>query len=115
MESNQANAAAVRAFRVLEVVAGRADGCTLADIVDAIALPKQTVHRLVGQLQRAGLLIREPAGRRLQLGQTGFHRRHVTLNFGFIALACQDIEAARTVGDGKFASALQRIRFELFE
>ncbi|RPH66856.1 MAG: IclR family transcriptional regulator [Burkholderiales bacterium] len=68
MQSNQANAAAVRAFRVLEVVASHADGCVLADIVDAIALPKQTVHRLVGQLQRAGLLVREPAGRRLQLG-----------------------------------------------
>src|SRR5690606_7737656 len=68
MESNQANAAAVRAFRVLEVVAERMDGCTLTEIVDAIALPKQTVHRLVGQLQRAGLLMREPAGRRLQLG-----------------------------------------------
>src|SRR5690606_26126633 len=68
MQSNQANAAAVRAFRVLEVVAARVDGCTLAEIVAAIALPKQTVHRLVGQLQLAGLLMREPAGRRLQLG-----------------------------------------------
>ncbi|MCO5105536.1 MAG: IclR family transcriptional regulator [Burkholderiaceae bacterium] len=68
MQSNQANAAAVRAFRVLEVVAARVDGCTLAEIVEAIALPKQTVHRLVGQLQLAGLLMREPAGRRLQLG-----------------------------------------------
>ena len=48
MQSNQANAAAVRAFRVLEVVAARVDGCTLAEIVEAIALPKQTVHRLVG-------------------------------------------------------------------
>lgn len=68
MQSNQANAAAVRAFRVLEVVSARVDGCTLAEIVEAIALPKQTVHRLVGQLQQAGLLMREPAGRRLQLG-----------------------------------------------
>lgn len=68
MQSNQANAAAVRAFRVLEIVAGRADGRTLAELVDAIALPKQTVHRLAGQLLSAGLLIREPGGRRLQLG-----------------------------------------------
>jgi len=68
MESNQSNAAAVRAFRVLEVVAEREDGCGLSDIVDAVGLPKQTVHRLVGQLQLAGLLIREPHARRVQLG-----------------------------------------------
>ncbi len=68
MQGNQSNAAAVRAFRVLEVVAARTDGCLLAEIVEALALPKQTVHRLVGQLQRAGLITREPAGRRLQLG-----------------------------------------------
>lgn len=68
MQSNQSNAAAMRAFRVLEVVAAHTDGCTLAEVVEALALPKQTVHRLVGQLQSAGLLTREPAGRRLQLG-----------------------------------------------
>jgi len=68
MQSNQSNAAAVRAFRVLEVVAARTDGCMLAEIVETLELPKQTVHRLVVQLQRAGLITREPAGRRLQLG-----------------------------------------------
>lgn len=68
MQSNQTNAAAVRAFRVLEVVGAVSDGCALAEIVEAIALPKQTVHRLVVQLLRAGLLVREPGGRRLQLG-----------------------------------------------
>ncbi len=68
MQSNQSNAAALRAFRVLEVVAARMDGCTLAEVVELLALPKQTVHRIVGQLQSAGLLGREPAGRRLQLG-----------------------------------------------
>lgn len=68
MQSNQSNAAALRAFRVLEVVAARMDGCALAEVVELLALPKQTVHRIVGQLQSAGLLGREPAGRRLQLG-----------------------------------------------
>lgn len=68
MESNQSNAAAVRAFRVLEVVAQHRDGCALGTVVDAVALPKQTVHRLVAQLQLAGLLVREPGTRRVQLG-----------------------------------------------
>lgn len=67
MESNQSNAAAVRAFRLLEVVAQHRDGCGLAAIVEAVGLPKQTVHRLVGQLLLAGLVIREPGTRRVQV------------------------------------------------
>ena len=67
MESNQSNAAAVRAFRVLEVVGQHPDGCSLAAIVDSVGLPKQTVHRIVGQLQFSGLVMREPGTRRVQL------------------------------------------------
>lgn len=67
MESNQSNAAAVRAFRILEVLAQYEDGCGLAEVVQALDLPKQTVHRVVAQLQLAGLVIREPHGRRLQI------------------------------------------------
>ena len=67
MESNQSNAAAVRAFRVLEEVARHRDGCALAAVVEAVGLPKQTVHRLVGQLQLAGLVVREPGTRRVQI------------------------------------------------
>jgi DNA-binding IclR family transcriptional regulator len=69
MESNYGNAAAVRAFRVMEVLAARADGCQLAELVTAVGLPKQTVHRLVEQLTLAGLLLREPGTRRLQLSR----------------------------------------------
>ena len=67
MESNYGNSAALRAFRVLEVLAQQEDGCTLAELVDAVALPRQTVHRLVEQLSLAGLLLREPGARRIQL------------------------------------------------
>lgn len=67
MESNQSNAAAVRAFRVMEVVAGEPDGCSLAQIVEAVGLPKQTVHRILAQLQLSGLVAREPGTRRVQL------------------------------------------------
>ena len=69
MKSNQSNAAAVRAFRVLEVVGAHADGCALAEIVEAVGLPKQTVHRLLGKLQLSGLVLREPGSRRVQLAQ----------------------------------------------
>lgn len=67
MESNHSNSAAVRSFRVLEVVARHENGCGPMEIAAALELPKQTVHRLVAQLELAGLLIREPRGRRLQL------------------------------------------------
>jgi IclR family transcriptional regulator, acetate operon repressor len=68
MESNQSNAAALRAIRVLDHVAGQPDGCGVAQIVEALGLPKPTVHRIVTQLQMGGLLIREPGTRRIRLG-----------------------------------------------
>ncbi|CDY77037.1 Transcriptional regulator, IclR family [Caballeronia glathei] len=62
--SNQSNAAAVRAFRVLEVL-GEADRpLSLNDIVNALGLPKQTVHRILAQLMDAWLVVRG-AGDRL--------------------------------------------------
>lgn len=67
MESNHSNAAAVRAFRVLDVVARDPQGCGIAALTAALDLPKQTVHRLVVQLQSAGLVIRDPRSRRVQL------------------------------------------------
>ena len=69
MESNYGNAAAVRAFRVLETLAQQRDGCTLAELVAAVELPKQTVHRIVEQLALAGLVLREPGTRRVQIAR----------------------------------------------
>lgn len=68
MESNRSNSAAVRAFRILDVLAQSEDGCSLAELVERVELPKQTVHRTVEHLALAGLLLREPRSRRLQLG-----------------------------------------------
>lgn len=68
MESNHSNSAALRAFRVLEMVAQHQNGCSVAEVVAGVELPKQTVHRLVASLAFAGLLVREPGSRRLQLG-----------------------------------------------
>jgi DNA-binding IclR family transcriptional regulator len=67
MESNHSNSAGVRAFRVIEVVSHHENGCSLMEIANALELPKQTVHRLVAQLEMAGLLLREPRTRRLQV------------------------------------------------
>ena len=67
MDGNHGNAAAARAFRVLEVVARHEGGGTVAELIEALELPKQTVHRLVTQLEQAGLVTREPRSRRVQL------------------------------------------------
>lgn len=74
MESTQASAAALRAFRLLECLARHPDGLPTAALMRALDLPKQTVHRIVKQLQLAGLVFREPGSRKVQLGSrlTGF-------------------------------------------
>lgn len=82
MESTQSNSTALRAFRVMEALAQHEDGCLLSELVAAVDLPKQTVHRLIGQLELAGLLIREPGTRRLQLGSRVGHFALATLMNG---------------------------------
>ena len=66
MESNQANSAALRAFRILELIAESEAPPSLADIVARMDLPKQTVHRLLQQLQDSWLVTRTPGGRRYE-------------------------------------------------
>ncbi|CDY77734.1 Transcriptional regulator, IclR family [Caballeronia glathei] len=62
--SNQSNAAAVRAFRVLETLAEAGQPLSMTDLVGALGLPKQTVHRILVQLMDAWLVTRG-AGDRL--------------------------------------------------
>jgi IclR family transcriptional regulator, acetate operon repressor len=56
--SNQSNAAAVRAFRVLETLASAGRPMSMTELVDALGLPKQTVHRILVQLMDAWLVTR---------------------------------------------------------
>jgi DNA-binding IclR family transcriptional regulator len=62
--SNQSNAAAVRAFRVLETLAAAGRPLSMTELVAALGLPKQTVHRILVQLMDAWLVVRG-AGDRL--------------------------------------------------
>lgn len=68
MESNQFNASALRAFRMLECLSGN-DGQSLAELMQRTGLPKQTVHRILEQLQFAGLVVKYPGDKRYQLGR----------------------------------------------
>ena len=61
--SNQSNAAAVRAFRVLETLAEAGAPLSMTDLVHALQLPKQTVHRILVQLMDAWLVTRSAGGR----------------------------------------------------
>lgn len=63
MSSNQSNAAALRAFRILEILAEAEKPLALTDIVSHIELPKQTVHRILKQLESAWLVTRGTGGR----------------------------------------------------
>lgn len=68
MESNQSNASAIRAFRMLECLAGN-HGQSLSELMAQTGLPKQTVHRILEQLQFAGLVVKYPGDKRYQLGR----------------------------------------------
>lgn len=66
MASTHANAAAVRAFRILEIIAQADRPLTLTEITEQIELPKQTVHRLLKQLEGAWMVTRTVPGRRYE-------------------------------------------------
>ena len=58
----------LRAFGVLELVA-RADGpLSLDELTQLCGLPKPSVYRILGTLQRGGLVQREPAAKRYCIG-----------------------------------------------
>ncbi len=51
------NAAAIRSFRVLEILAAAGQPMQLSEVVEQIHLPKQTVHRILRQLEAAWLIV----------------------------------------------------------
>lgn len=62
------SSAALRAIAVLEAVAGAPGARTLSDLMAATGLAKSTVHRIAHLLEDAGLLVREPDGKRYAPG-----------------------------------------------
>ena len=59
---------ALRLFALLELMAGRDRLYTLQDLVEETGYPKPTLHRMLGQLEAAGLLQREHDGRQYGTG-----------------------------------------------
>jgi DNA-binding IclR family transcriptional regulator len=63
MSSTQNNATAVRAFRIIEILSQAREPLSLAQISERIDLPKQSVHRLLKQLESAWLVTRNSPGK----------------------------------------------------
>lgn len=61
--SNQSNAAAVRAFRVLEALAEAGHPLSMMELSGRLGLPKQTMHRILVQLTDAWLVTRSASDR----------------------------------------------------
>jgi DNA-binding IclR family transcriptional regulator len=57
-----------KVLAVLETVAGHPHGIGLPDLAARLGLSRQTVHRVLGQLQKSGLLMRDPVRERFSIG-----------------------------------------------
>ena len=57
-----------KALAVLQAVADHPQGVGLPDIANKLGLPRQTVHRVLGQLRDSGLLLRDPVRERFSIG-----------------------------------------------
>ena len=58
-----------KSLAVIECVAQARGGATAAAVATASGMPVSTVHRLLGQLVAAAVLVREPGSRRYRPGQ----------------------------------------------
>lgn len=67
-ENNGRMSALDRALAVLEAVSDQQQAVGLPDLAARLNLPRQTVHRLLGQLEEAGLIRRDPSRERYAIG-----------------------------------------------
>ena len=58
----------LRAFALLETIAGADGPVALQELAAGTSLPKPTVYRMLAMLEAAGLAMREPDGRRISAG-----------------------------------------------
>jgi IclR family transcriptional regulator, acetate operon repressor len=67
-ENNGRMSALDKALAVLEAVSDQQQAVGLPDLAARLNLPRQTVHRLLGQLEEAGLVRRDPSRERYAIG-----------------------------------------------
>ncbi len=68
MPHNQRLSALDKALAVLEAVADQPQAVGLPDLAARLNLPRQTVHRVLGQLEEAGLVLRDLSRERYAIG-----------------------------------------------
>jgi IclR family acetate operon transcriptional repressor len=86
MRVSQENAAALRAFRILETLSKSSRPLSLAEIVDQLELPKQTIHRILKQMLDSWLITRSPGSRNYACSSRVNHfALNVMLNSGATA------------------------------
>ena len=68
MPHNQRLSALEKALAVLEAVADQPQAVGLPDLAARLNLPRQTVHRVLGQLEEAGLVLRDLSRERYAIG-----------------------------------------------
>jgi IclR family transcriptional regulator, acetate operon repressor len=66
--SNTRSSAIEKALAVLDALSDQPQAVGLPDLSVRLELPRQTVHRLLGQLERAGLVVRDPTRERYSVG-----------------------------------------------
>jgi DNA-binding IclR family transcriptional regulator len=69
----KSNGALGKALAILEAIAEDARPIAVPDIVDATGLPRQTVHRVLKQLEELGLVDRDPIRERFSPGERLAH------------------------------------------
>lgn len=66
--AEKGGAALTKALQVLEAITASVEPVALADLTERVALPKPSLHRLLGQLEAAGMVQRELGGKRFVVG-----------------------------------------------
>ncbi len=88
MQRPERGSALFKALAVLEAVFRHERPASLAEISTELALPRQTVHRVLQQLEANGLLLRDATGERYVVGP------------GMTRLALEALAASRQTGPG---------------
>jgi DNA-binding IclR family transcriptional regulator len=68
MPSHQRTSALEKALAVLEAVGDQPQAVGLPDLAARLRLPRQTVHRVLSQLEKLGLVMRDPSRERYSVG-----------------------------------------------
>jgi IclR family transcriptional regulator, acetate operon repressor len=68
MQNPQRSSALTKALAVLEAVADQPQAVGLSDLASRLNLARQTVHRVLAQLEHAGLVQRDPTRERYAIG-----------------------------------------------